>query len=99
MLLLHVHPFLSAGPCANLRKRPRVSGPQHRHELFLILGKLHRQLEPAPAANPQWLSIPKKGLYTGIAALGAIGSGKTRGLILPAMHQLAPTLRIQGRRP
>jgi hypothetical protein len=34
------------------------------------------------------LSIPERGLYTGIATLGAIGSGKTRGLILPAMRQL-----------
>ena len=38
--------------------------------------------------HPQWLRIPERGLYTGTIALGAIGSGKTRGLILPAMHQL-----------
>ena len=31
---------------------------------------------------------PERGLYTGTLAVGAIGSGKTRGLILPAMHQL-----------
>jgi hypothetical protein len=69
-------------------KVPEYPEPQHRHELFMILGEVHHQLEAAPAAHPQWLIIPEKGLYTGIAALGAIGSGKTRGLILPAMRQL-----------
>ncbi len=67
---------------------PPYAEPQLRHELFLTLGELHHQLEPTPASDPQWLSIPEKGLYTGIAILGAIGSGKTRGLILPAVHQL-----------
>lgn len=67
---------------------PEYSDPRHRQDLFLILGELHHQLEATPAAHPQWLSIPEKGLYTGVVALGAIGSGKTRGLILPAMHQL-----------
>jgi TraM recognition site of TraD and TraG len=45
-----------------------------------------RESRSLPSTSP--MSIPEKGLYTGIAALGAIGSGKTRGLILPAMHQL-----------
>jgi hypothetical protein len=31
--------------------------------------------------------VSVSGLYTGIASLGAIGSGKPHGLILPAMHQ------------
>jgi len=67
---------------------PEYPEPRYRRDLFLILGELHHQLENTPAAHPQWLSIPEKGLYTGVAALGAIGAGKTRGLILPAMHQL-----------
>jgi len=67
---------------------PSYPQPQYRNELILILGEIHQQFEPEPAAHPQWLRIPEKGLYTGIAALGAIGSGKTRGLIVPAMWQL-----------
>jgi hypothetical protein len=67
---------------------PPYPSPEHRKDLFLVLGELHEQLKPAPSADPQWLSIPERGLYTGIATLGAIGSGKTRGLILPAMRQL-----------
>jgi hypothetical protein len=85
--LLYIHCYEQETPQAS-GNVPEYPEPQHRHELFLILGELHHQLDGAPAAHPQWLSIPEKGLYTGIAALGAIGSGKTRGLILPAMHQL-----------
>ena len=67
---------------------PRIPRQSHRKDLFLVLGEVHEPLEPTPAPHPQWLSIPEHGLYTGIAALGAIGSGKTQGLILPAMRQL-----------
>ena len=59
-----------------------------RDDLFVILGEVHQQLRPLPAAEPNWLSIPERGLYTGIAVFGSIGSGKTQALILPAMRQL-----------
>jgi len=59
-----------------------------RDDLFMILGEVHQQLRPLPAAEPSWLSIPERGLYTGIAVFGSIGSGKTQALILPAMRQL-----------
>jgi len=59
-----------------------------RDDLFVILGEVHQQLRPLPAAEPTWLSIPERGLYTGIAVFGSIGSGKTQALILPAMRQL-----------
>ena len=85
--LLYIH-FYEEETTETLGSLPEYPKPQCRQNLFLILGELHHQLEATPAAHPQWLSIPEKGLYTGIAALGAIGSGKTRGLILPAMHQL-----------
>ncbi len=85
--LLYIH-FYEEETAENLGTLPKYPEPQYRDNLFLILGELHHQLEATPAAHPQWLSIPEKGLYTGIAALGAIGSGKTRGVILPAMHQL-----------
>jgi hypothetical protein len=67
---------------------PPYPKPEFRKELFLILGELHEQVEPVAATHPKWLNIPERGLFTGIAALGAIGSGKTRELILPAMRQL-----------
>jgi hypothetical protein len=67
---------------------PLCPDPRTRDELSLILGEVHRQLVPRPSPTPRWLSIPERGLYTGIASFGSIGSGKTLGLILPAMRQL-----------
>jgi len=85
LVYIHFYEEETAQTSGNL---PEFPEPRDRQDLFLILGELHHQLEATPASHPQWLSIPEKGLYTGVAALGAIGSGKTRGLILPAMHQL-----------
>jgi len=67
---------------------PPYPDPLARIDLSLVLGEVHRQLIPKPSAAPHWLSIPERGLYTGIASFGSIGSGKTYGLILPAMRQL-----------
>ncbi|WP_353069857.1 TraM recognition domain-containing protein [Tunturibacter empetritectus] len=67
---------------------PPFVDPRIRQELSLVLGEVHRQLVPRPSPTPRWLSIPERGLYTGIASFGSIGSGKTLGLILPAMRQL-----------
>jgi len=101
-IFLFTTPYLTLSVCFSLvyihfyeKKIERAVGflppypePERRDDLFLILGERHQQQEPIPAVHPQWLSIPERGLYTGTIALGAIGSGKTRGLILPAMHQL-----------
>lgn len=59
-----------------------------RQDLFLVLGELHYPTKLQPSPNPQWLSIPERGLYTGIFIIGATGSGKTRAILLPAMRQL-----------
>jgi hypothetical protein len=67
---------------------PPYPDPRTRQDLSLVVGEVHRQLAPIPSPTPRWLSIPERGLYTGIAAFGSIGSGKTLGLILPAMRQL-----------
>ncbi len=67
---------------------PPYPDPRTRQDLSLVVGEVHRQLAPLPSSAPRWLSIPERGLYTGIATFGSIGSGKTLGLILPAMRQL-----------
>jgi hypothetical protein len=43
-----------------------------RDRLFLIVGELHHPKRPEPAEQPRWLTIPDRGLYTGIAIFGAI---------------------------
>jgi hypothetical protein len=85
--LLYVHLYtteLGLAPGA----LPPYPDPHTRMELSFVLGEVHRQLVPKPSPAPQWLAIPERGLYTGIASFGSIGSGKTYGLILPAMRQL-----------
>jgi len=67
---------------------PPYPDPLERELLELIVGELHHQLKPKPSPAPRWLSIPERGLYTGICVVGAIGSGKTKAIILPAMRQL-----------
>ena len=85
--LLYVH-FYRSEQKLDPGSLPPYPNPRTRTDLSLILGEVHRQLIPTPSAAPQWLSIPERGLYTGIASFGSIGSGKTYGLILPAMRQL-----------
>ena len=67
---------------------PPYPDPLERESLELIVGEVHHQLRPKPSPAPRWLSIPERGLYTGICVVGAIGSGKTKAIILPAMRQL-----------
>ena len=99
--LLYVHLYRSEQKLA-AGALPPYPEPHTRTELSLILGEVHRQLVPKPSAAPQWFSIPERGLYTGIASFGSIGSGKTYGLILPAMRQLFayraddPARRLSG---
>ena len=85
--LMYVHLYRSESELA-VGSLPPYSNPHTRTDLSLVLGEVHRQLVPEPSPVPQWLSIPERGLYTGIASFGSIGSGKTYGLILPAMRQL-----------
>ena len=85
--LLYVHLYRSESELA-AGALPPYPDPHSRTELSLVLGEVHRQLVPEPSSAPRWLSIPERGLYTGVASFGSIGSGKTYGLILPAMRQL-----------
>jgi hypothetical protein len=54
----------------------------------LVIGEVHDPRKPGPAENPQWLTIPERGLFTGIAIFGAVGSGKTSGAMFPFTEQL-----------
>jgi hypothetical protein len=67
---------------------PWFPDPRTRRDLYMVIGEVHQPLKPVPSPAPHWFSIPESGLYTGIAVVGAIGSGKTQALILPAMRQL-----------
>ena len=53
-----------------------------------MVGELHHPKRPEPAERPRWLIIPDRGLFTGIAIFGAIGSGKTTGCMYPFADQV-----------
>lgn len=69
-------------------KLPPYPNVANRNELFAVIGEVHQRLEAAPSETPRWLALPERGLYTGIAVFGSIGTGKTQGVILPLMRQL-----------
>ena len=67
---------------------PAYPDPSNRDELFLVLGEVHDPRKPVAAEQPYWLAIPERGLFTGIAIFGAIGTGKTSGCMYPYAEQL-----------
>jgi hypothetical protein len=67
---------------------PLYPDPSERDELFLVVGEVHNPRKPLPARDPYWLTIPERGLFTGIAILGAIGSGKSSGAMYPFAEQI-----------
>ena len=61
---------------------PDQPGPE------IVIGEVHHPVEPREIYNPGWLTIPERGLYTGIAIFGAVGSGKTSACMHPFAKQL-----------
>ena len=54
----------------------------------VVVGELHHPVADREAPDPGWLTIPERGLYTGILICGAIGSGKTSACMRPFARQL-----------
>jgi hypothetical protein len=67
---------------------PQYTDPRKRKELFLVIGEVHHPRKAIPSKTPFWLTIPERGLFTGIAIFGAIGSGKTSGCMYPFAEQI-----------
>lgn len=67
---------------------PLYPAPATRDRLYLIVGEIHQAKQLGPAENPQWLWLPERGLFTGIAIFGAVGSGKTSCCMLPFAEQI-----------
>jgi hypothetical protein len=67
---------------------PLYADPSERQTLFLTLGEVHDPRKAVPSAQPYWVNVSERGLFTGIAIFGAIGTGKTSGCIYPYAEQL-----------
>ena len=54
----------------------------------IVIGEVHHPVEAREIFNSSWLTIPERGLYTGVAIFGAVGSGKTSACMNPFARQL-----------
>ena len=81
--------FARMGVSLGLRSRlpswplsPAADGPA------IVIGEVHHPVKLAESPTPEWLTIPERGLYTGVAIFGAVGSGKTSACMHPFARQL-----------
>lgn len=75
-------------PARRLRPLPPYPIPESRPGPSLVLGETHHLTKPGRAPEPSWLTIPQRGLYTGVMVLGAVGTGKTSACMYPYVDQL-----------
>ena len=61
---------------------PDLGGPS------VTIGELHHPTVERETGTPEWLTLPERGLYTGIAIFGAVGTGKTSACMHPFARQL-----------
>ena len=61
---------------------PTADGPA------IVVGEVHHPTRAEESAAPEWLTIPERGLFTGVAIFGAVGSGKTSACLHPFARQL-----------
>ncbi len=80
--------FYSRGPSTRSRPLPPFPRQDRQSRPALVLGETHFHTTPGRAPTPTWLTIPQRGLYTGIMVLGAVGTGKTSGCMYPYVDQL-----------
>ncbi|WP_291990042.1 TraM recognition domain-containing protein [Luteitalea sp.] len=89
-------------PPVAYRPLPAYPEPEERPAPTLVLGETHEISAPGRAPEPTWLTIPQRGLYTGIMILGAVGTGKTSACMYPYVDQLLrwraadPELKMGG---
>jgi hypothetical protein len=61
---------------------------QAADKLTVVLGEVHHHRKFEQVENPTWLTIPDRGLCTGIAVFGGIGTGKTTAVLMPLAKQI-----------
>ena len=54
----------------------------------IVVGEVHHPVKAVESRSPKWLTIPERGLYTGVAIFGAVGSGKTSACMRPFAEQI-----------
>jgi hypothetical protein len=75
-------------PAARVHPLPPYPEPETRVRPMLVLGEAHHATLPGRGTRPTWLTIPQRGLYTGVMIVGAVGTGKTSACMYPYVDQL-----------
>ena len=75
-------------PRVRTRPLPLYAQPENRPAPTLVLGETHFETTAGRAPSPAWLTIPQRGLYTGVMVVGAVGTGKTSACMYPYAEQL-----------
>ena len=90
LLLLSVYRVWIAadGPQAEKGTLPSWPLSPHDESLAIVVGETHHPVQPKQSSRPDWLTIPEKGLFTGLAIFGAVGSGKTSACMYPFAEQI-----------
>ena len=89
ILLSGIYIFaLKAGHKIRAGKLPLYPAPRKRTGLSLVVGEVHHPRKQIPSETPRWRLIPERGLFTGIAIVGAVGSGKTASCMYPFAEQI-----------
>ena len=57
-------------------------------KLGIVIGETHHPVQAQESNRPGWLAIPERGLFTGLAIFGAVGSGKTSACMYPFAQQI-----------
>jgi hypothetical protein len=73
---------------ARAKPLPAYVPPERRPSPTLVLGEAHFETTSGRAPAPTWLTIPQRGLYTGVMIVGAVGTGKTSACMYPYAEQL-----------
>ena len=70
------------------RQTPSLSCPSEKGRPFSRGGRGTSPRKQRPSETPRWLVIPEPGLFTGIAIVGAVGSGKPASCMYPFAEQI-----------
>ena len=67
---------------------PRWPASPKDKSISLVVGETHHPTKPVESEQPDWLVLSEKGLFTGVAVVGAVGTGKTSACMQPFAEQL-----------
>ena len=67
---------------------PRWPASEKDKSISLVIGETHHPTKPVESEEPGWLVLSEKGLFTGLAVVGAVGTGKTSACMQPFAEQL-----------